>query len=57
MDKFTKNYIDDIVKPMLHRIEYLERSNEELKVHVKYLESLIIVDKTYQKPTGSITLI
>lgn len=23
MDKFTKNYIDDIVKPMLNRIELL----------------------------------
>jgi hypothetical protein len=37
MDKLTKNYIDDIVKPLLHRIESLERSNLELQVQVKYL--------------------
>ncbi len=37
MDKLTKNYIDDIVKPMLNRIETLERSNAELQVQVKYL--------------------
>jgi hypothetical protein len=53
MDKLTKNYIDDFVRPLIYRIEYLERSNEELKVQVKYLES-IVLDKTYQKPTGII---
>jgi len=37
MDKFTKNYIDDIVRPLIHRIESLEKTNEELKLQVKYL--------------------
>lgn len=42
MDRLTKNYIDDIVKPLLNRIEYLEKNNEELKVQVKYLQSLLL---------------
>lgn len=37
MDKLTKHYIDDMVRPLVNRIEHLERNNEELKIQVKYL--------------------
>ena len=53
MDKLTRNYIEDIARPMLHRIEALEQENEELKIRVKYLESLMLSgSRSYQKPTG-----
>lgn len=39
---------------MLTRIETLEKNNEELKLQVKYLESLVNHEKSYQKPTGKI---
>lgn len=55
MDKLTRNYIDDIAKPLLYRIETLERENEELKIRVKYLESLLLNgSRSYQKPTGNV---
>ena len=56
MDKTTKLYIDDIVKPLLSRIDQLERSNDELKLQVRYLESLINHAPSYQKPTRTPTL-
>lgn len=53
MDRSTKSYIDQLVAPLLARIDSLERSNEALSLQVRHLESLLHSDRPYQKPTST----
>ena len=43
--------MQQMVQPLLKRIESLEKNNEELRLQVRHLELLVGQDKSYQKTT------
>lgn len=44
--------IHDFIQPLLTRIDYLEKSNEDLKERVRHLEALVQPERSYQKLTS-----